>query len=540
MSATLTQRQYSRTLTQKKWLLVVHLVRLYNQERHRHIATLQSLFGQIEERTYRNQLVQQKYQGFIPARLWKMALTEAYQLVHRHWALFGMDIRTWGRKRSLTEGQKLYLMWLTAIPECVARLTQGFEVNAPAPSAKWLDGKTLWTEQERIVLERLLHRWARKHKPTHPKPTAQRSMALDQQMWNLRKTTGGSCLRIACAASGKRISLPLLGFLALQGNLRLVLQEDNTVEIHDSYEIRSYVCHGDPRGIDLGQSESFVDHEDEHWGSWMPEFIKKCEATEPQLRARQRLWSQVRELKKLGHHKKARRIVRNNLGTIELKQQTQQLQAEFLTKSRADIRSYITAHTPSVIVTEELGNFAGEVRKMNRTSNSHWRHASFHEGLQILGRRSGTTIVTTPAPYASCTCPQDDCAYPSRENRSGDQFLCKKCNHQDDADRVGASAALKRWKDPFFPAGDKGRILHYLMDIHENNWKARFGNPGHGDTLATAEERRTAGTASELGQTQPHNTEEGNLEHPNINLYVGDSACLTPPNLDGIIKLDLT
>jgi hypothetical protein len=132
--------------------------------------------------------------------------------------------------------------------------------------------------------------------------------------------------------------------------------------------------------------------------------------------------------------------------------------------------------------------------------------------MEILGARSGTSIQYTPAPYASCTCPQDGCGYPSKDNRHGDEFLCGACGHADDADRVGALSALKRGGDSKFPRR-KEEILNYLLKAYEQKSRNRLGNLG---CAATKEAAGTKGTASVMTTPDTAPRGEGEVERENL------------------------
>jgi hypothetical protein len=163
----------------------------YAKEKDDHLRALTpAVFaGLSDDRAYRDQLVARGYESpyGLQARMWKMALKDAYETMVRYWAAIVEDIRPLVyRKRNWTDEMRHYAFWLLSNPRRVAGLYAGetpipFSTRRTSPSAVHLS-RSLPVRCESAVCASLACRkprawlWMRTcTRSRRPRPVANRS-----------------------------------------------------------------------------------------------------------------------------------------------------------------------------------------------------------------------------------------------------------------------------------------------------------------------------------------------------------------------------
>jgi len=107
-----------------------------------------------------------------------------------------------------------------------------------------------------------------------PRVRKARSFAVDNEMYQVFTDGNRQCIAVATLTPGERVTIPLAGMHAMEGNLRVVLlPEERCMEIHLTTNPRTYPPGEEEAGIDLGVTEALRRH-----GKQVPAGIRQSPA----------------------------------------------------------------------------------------------------------------------------------------------------------------------------------------------------------------------------------------------------------------------
>jgi transposase len=179
-----------------------------------------------------------------------------------------------------------------------------------------------------------LHRIIRKH--FHRGHTWVRNQIVyNVGMYSCKRRGNKSYLELATLKKGKRISLPLHGNPDIRGEIKVIIQAGNRVEIHYPVKVLKLEPTHPPTkgvGVDRGFTEVYVDSEGKFYGSGFGKLIQS-EVSQRVERGRKRgkLHSLAQKYERLGLHSKAQNIRKNNLGLIKMNRQKRVLEGRLKT-----------------------------------------------------------------------------------------------------------------------------------------------------------------------------------------------------------------
>jgi IS605 OrfB family transposase len=215
---------------------------------------------------------------------------------------------------------------------------------------------------------------------------------------------GKNYIEVISLKRGKRIAIPIGSNYSITGQIRLILREGQ-VEIHytiDNTDFRT--CGNKEIGIDKGYTEVFVDSEGEFYGKDFGEVLSK-ESDSLSIKYQRR--NKIKAvLDKLQHKnpKKAKRIIKHNLGRKKLKRRKQRHQA--LVKTIVFTAVNRVVDKAETIVCEDLTkNFNS--KNLGKNTNrrlSSWVKGLMASAIDIVASRRGSRVVLVNAAYTSQTC----------------------------------------------------------------------------------------------------------------------------------------
>src|SRR5258708_4914080 len=123
-----TIKAYSLEMNRDKWSTLESIVQAYAAEKADHLQSFNydAIFGNVDKQEqFRDALLDSDYTSphDLQARMWKMALKDAYETVLKQWAALAIDLR--GKVGQLTgwsKEQKHYAYWLLKDDKRLARL----------------------------------------------------------------------------------------------------------------------------------------------------------------------------------------------------------------------------------------------------------------------------------------------------------------------------------------------------------------------------------------------------------------------------------
>ncbi|QVL47707.1 MAG: transposase [Thiocapsa sp.] len=263
----------------------------------------------------------------------------------------------------------------------------------------------------------------------------------------------GRDIRLTTTSSGKRVDL-------LGCNLRICVKDDG-VEIHYATAKGAGRAHGEQAlGIDKGYTEAFTDSDGEAhgpaFGAVLTEYSDAAAATGKQ---RNRLHALEKAHRAKGHHAKADRIRRCNLGRKKIDARRARTQGHLRTIAFQSAHAIV--NKAALVVSEDLTSpIAAKVqwKRYNRRMSG-WAKGALADALDSVCEQRGAEHVLVNAAYTS---QMDSTTGLLQGERVGDKFY-RVTGDVMQADRNAALNVLARLSDPeitrFTPYRDVKRLL---------------------------------------------------------------------------------
>ena len=293
-----------------------------------------------------------------------------------------------------------------------------------------------WTSDP--YLRRIMRQdWRRGHNHTH------NQIIVRSDNYTTFQLGGRAWIKIPGLEKGQRIAIPLKTTVEPTGTLRLILTDDDRLEVHYAID----AAPGRPGGartigVDKGYSEVLVDSDGEHHG---PELGVILTDASDRLKTKYQRRSKLRALANRTRNPRKRQHIRQfNLGRKKLDRQ--------MDKTQARIRDTVfqAVHTvvdkAAVIAAEDLtapmsGKSFG--KNVNRRLSA-WTKGVIAEALDSVSSRRGSTVVLVNPAYTS----QIDSRTGGLDGkRQGDRFYCSD-GVVLQADQNAARNVLARLSDP--------------------------------------------------------------------------------------------
>jgi len=254
---------------------------------------------------------------------------------------------------------------------------------------------------------------------------------------------GKNYIKVISLTRGKRIAIPIGSNYSVTGQIRLILREGQ-VEIHytiDNTDFRT--CGNKEIGIDKGYTEVFVDSEGEFYGKDFGDVLSK-ESDSLSIKYQKR--NKIKAvLDKLQHKnpKKAKRIIKHNLGRKKLNRRKKKHQAKVKTIVFTAVNR--VADKAKTIVCEDLTKtFKSNYSKNTNRRLSGWVKGLMARAIDLVATRRGSRVVQINAAYTSQMCSKCGCL----GKRTGDTFHCTcGCGAVMQADQNAAVNVLARLYD---------------------------------------------------------------------------------------------
>ena len=395
------------------------------------------------QRQVRDAALKAKYtpKSGLQARMWKLALADAAQTWDMFWqALFVEVRRRIGGRTDFDAADRHYAFWLLSSYEPFFGCLDG--VAAPPKFA--ID------EVRRVKVAAFIRRRVKRMRGRNPMLRTAHSAVFDANCYSVFEEGGTQYVKLMGLEPGKRIVLPLLGRTAITGNIRLVLGADGTAHIHVGFDLvpAANAEDGPIVALDTGYTEAFVDTKGNAYGAGLGAVLSKAsDERNASGKARNRLRALAEKAVRHGNPAKARRINRNNLGSVKWDRRERKARASIGRIINTAINEFVAGRPGAIVVTEDLRHTFtfDKSRAVNRRLSA-WVRGALQDRVQFKALAEGFRHEQVSAAYSSQTCPI--CGFVDSGNRKGDRFVCIKCGTEDHADRVGALNIESRLTDP--------------------------------------------------------------------------------------------
>ena len=414
----------------------------------------------------------------LQARMWKLALEEAVQMVKTYWASVVAETKhqCWKHDwyRNLNKKQRDYVDWLLKenTPQFFhlvgGRLPTVSEKNLEKmgcfnPKGTTANFKQLSRTEQKSLIEKV-HKIVKKvrknriHYPTHHNNNR---VDFDCSCWKQGHDEHGQYVQLMTHIPRKNMRLYLKGWGALRGTLQLFYQKRTrqyVLHVYHELKCNDPIEAGRAIGIDLGYTELCATSDGDLIGQGLGEMIAKhSEGLNARTQGRNKLRAIKEQHEKSGTQKgkdKAKNIEENNLGKGRLNRAEAKAKAEESSFINHSINELINTKTElsekqvGTVVMERLTTFTKNKRypkKINRYLSA-WSYGYIHDRILFKCKKAGIKVVEVNPAWSSVTCPM--CGHVNRDNRHGDKFQCQNCGATEHADVNSAVVILRRkeWK----------------------------------------------------------------------------------------------
>ncbi|WP_242469464.1 transposase [Rhabdochromatium marinum] len=293
-----------------------------------------------------------------------------------------------------------------------------------------------WTSE--TYLCRIMRQdWKRGHNHTH------NQIIVRSDNYTTFQLGGRAWIKIPGLVKGQRIAIPLNTTVEPTGTLRLIIKDDDRIEVHYTIEVEvNQDCGERTLGVDKGYSEVLVDSDGEHHGR---ELGKVLTEQSDRLKAKYQRRAKLRALaNNTRNPRKREHICKFNLGRKKLDRQ--------MDKTHARIRNIVfqsvhqVVDKAAVIAAEDLtAPMAGKSfgKNVNRRLAA-WTKGVIAEALNSVSSRRGSTVALVNPAYTSQMDSRNGCLLGKRQ---GDRFYCSD-GVVLQADQNAARNVLARLSDP--------------------------------------------------------------------------------------------
>lgn len=398
----------------------------------------------------------------LPARYWKLALDEAISNIKSNWSNIKNRIKeALNKNENLTDDEKHYVRYVLKSDLIFQKILQHKD---------FLKTGVLKTMNIREnYIHSLICRYTRKYKGFIPYSYKSRSFMIDAPMYKYFFSENKLCIEIAGLKKGNRIVVKLRDKNLHNGNLRILLRENSTLEIHrvKKVSVKSLPEKQHILAIDKGYTSLFATNSNKEYGEKLGEILtKETERLNKVNIKRNQIWAQIEKCKADGDLEKAERIRVNNFGKIKYNKNKSKYDSLLKSYINHSIYKMLDAEKPTTIICEKL-DFISWYKKMAKTQKrklARWIKGYIQERLEYICSLRQIKIVEVNPAYTSQICHK--CS--SFGTRNGKLFTCTYCGEMD-ADINAANNIEKRYLDSEITIYTPYRKVKELILQRKNN-----------------------------------------------------------------------
>ena len=355
----------------------------------------------------------------LPARYWKMALSEAIANIKTEWANTKLRIKkAVYQNENLTEDEKHFIYYTLKANKILYAILNKEPFNKP----KKLENLVI---REKYIFN-LIRRYVRKYKGKVPY-THNKSLMLDFDMYNYRHENEELYLDIMGLQRGKRLPVKLRDHNIHEGNIRIVLK-DNTIEVHKVKYIKQKELfkYHNPVGVDKGYRNLIASSTGNIYGNELGDMLsEETERLNKKNAERNKFRNLYKQYIKKGKTKKAQNILGNNLGRKKYDRQKQKNIDRIKSYINHELNRFFYYENPSEVVIEDLTFVSWDniFPKHIRRKLASWCKGYINDRISYKAGLFSASMIIVNAAYTSKVCSK--CGRFGK--RDGDEFECPVC-----------------------------------------------------------------------------------------------------------------
>jgi IS605 OrfB family transposase len=256
----------------------------------------------------------------------------------------------------------------------------------------------------------------------HGKNHTQNQIVLEPGSYKCFHHNGKDYIEVISLNRGKRIAIPIGTNYPITGQIRLIMRSSQ-VEIHYTIDNTDDRACGLPLtkiGIDKGYTEAFADSDGIFHGEGLGKILSsETDSLNKKYQKRNKIGAVLKKLKQK-NPKKAKRIIRHNLGRKKLDRRKSRHQGKVKTIIFTAANNII-AKAETVVCEDLTKTFKSKTLGKNTNRRlSGWVKGLMASAIDIVASRRGSRVVLVNAAYTSQTCSQCGCL----GKRTFDKFHC--------------------------------------------------------------------------------------------------------------------
>ncbi|GAA0082968.1 RNA-guided endonuclease TnpB family protein [Clostridium sp. CTA-6] len=369
-------------------------------------------------REIRNEWTKTKFyeQWKLPARYWKLALSEAISNIKSEWSNIKRRVKEQCKENNnLSNEDRHYINYILKFDKYYWKVltNQSFEIPKIFQS-KELNYK---------YLNSLIKRYTRRYKGHISYAKIGKTFSIDTGLYSYKD----GYINITSTKKGKRLSIKLTDNNQYDRTM-IVKIVDNKIEIHCPLKIK-IKRNNNPKniiGIDKGYKYLFAVSSENFYGENLNDYLgKETERLNKVNVQRNRFWALYNQYLEQGNIKKANAIKENNLGKVKYNHNKQKHDQSVKSYINYSLNQLIKEEKPKEIVMEQLDfvNWNDKYPKSIKRKLSRWIKGYIRERLEYKCDFYSIKYTYINPAYTSKICSK--CG--SFGKRDGDIFTCPNC-----------------------------------------------------------------------------------------------------------------
>lgn len=444
-----TIRHYSYNLTKSKHNSIKNIAIKYRSCRNQ----FYNQYGGLECLKYlkyphalRDELVKSKMceKYGLQARQWKSSLDEVFNTLKTYTEQWKLIVkRDISKNKNLNEEDRHYLYYLLCFYNLIYDVCKNESIHT--------ENKFNIPDNRKSYLHRYLHNRVRKRMGVKPKSKSM-SFTIDKSMYNVMEDKHGvNWLAITSLIPRKMIKIPLTDKLIIRGNLRVKVLKDH-IEILGTQTVP---CKSPKENkgtevvaIDKGITNILNVSTGHKYGTGFGEMLFKfSDRRLEKNKRRSKLYALYNKCYEKKEYKKARRMLKYNLGRTKFMRTTEIERKELESQINKALNQFIIIEKPHTVVVEDL-SFQSWSKKLSKNKKRHfseWIKGYMQQRIDFKCQQNGVLLAEINPAYTSQTCPF--CGFVHKGNRMGNKFHCLNCRREGDSDYFASLNILLRYKD---------------------------------------------------------------------------------------------
>lgn len=372
------------------------------------------------DRVIRDEWTHNKFyeQWKLPARYWKLALSDAISNIKTEWSMVKKRVRLIARNnKMLLNDDRHYINYILKINDLFYKVLTNKSFDIP----KIFKDMNLNYK----YLNNLIKRYVRKCKGKISYTKKNNVFFVDEGLYSCKN----GYIELTCTKKRKRLLIKLTDSNIYKNNNTLIIKIiNNKLEIYCPLKIKTKKNKNKENiiGIDKGYKYLFAVSNDKFYGDKLNEFLnKETERLNNKNKQRSRFLSIYKKYLEQGNIKKANNIKNNNLGKVKYNCQKNRHDQTVKSYINHSLRQLIINEKPTEIVMEQL-NFTDRNNKYSKSINrklTRWIKGYIRERLEYLCKYYDIKTTYINPAYTSKIC--NICG--TFGKRDGDVFTCLKC-----------------------------------------------------------------------------------------------------------------